>query len=122
MLDRMLRGLTLPFCLAALAAPVLAAPILAGPALADDEDGPKTPSMHQMAANPPVPRARKDFSQFRYRPAGDKVVEQSDANRLLFWTPEGTPDGYAERRGDAIFYYDRAGKVTRVDPADPATY
>ncbi|GBQ85359.1 hypothetical protein AA13595_1640 [Gluconacetobacter johannae DSM 13595] len=105
MQDKMLRWLMLCACLAAWATPALAD---------DDEEGSKTQSMHQLAAHPPIPSAHKDFSQFRYRPVGDKVVEQADANRLLFWTPQGTPDGYAERLGNAIVYYDRTGKAIRV--------
>ncbi|GBQ20600.1 hypothetical protein ACLRDC_06110 [Gluconacetobacter sacchari] len=104
MRDRALRILAVSLGLAAMSAP----------ALAQEDDGPKGPTMHQLAARPPVPSARKDFSQFLYRPAGDKVIEQSDADRLLFWTPQGTPDGYAERRGNAIFYYDRGGHAVRV--------
>lgn len=106
MRDKALRILAVSLTLGALSVPTLA--------LAQEEDGPKSPSMHQLATTPPVPSAHKDFSQFRYRPAGDKVVEQSDANRLLFWTQQGSPDGYAERRGNAIFYYDRTGKAVRV--------
>lgn len=106
MQDRTLRILAVSLCLAATGAPALA--------LAQEDDEAKAPSMHQLATRPPVPSAHKDFSQFHFRPAGDRVVEQSDANRLLFWTPQGTPDGYAERRGNAIFYYDRTGKPVRV--------
>ncbi|KXV63588.1 hypothetical protein AD949_07040 [Acetobacter orleanensis] len=88
------------------------------PAVADDDDGGeeshKAPDMHHLASKPPLPRAHKDFSKFRYRPAGDKVLEQADANRLLFWTPDGKPDGYAERRGSSIIYYDAQGKAIRV--------
>jgi hypothetical protein len=109
MQDKMLRGLTLSFCLVALAAPALAA---------DDEDAPKTPSMHQLAKNPSMPSMHGDFSQFHYRPAGDRIIEQTDANRLLFWTQDGKPDGYAERRGNAILYYDRTGKAVRVQEMD----
>lgn len=89
------------------------------PALADDDDDGgeechKGPDMHHLAAKPPLPRAHKDFSKFRYRPAGDKVQEQADANRLLFWTQDGKPDGYAERRGSSIIYYNAQGQATRV--------
>ena len=89
----------------------LSAPIIAAhPVMADDDDGGgdeeghKGPDMHKLAAKPPLPRAHKDFSKFRYVPQGDKVKEQADANRLFFWTPDGKPDGYAQRRGDNIIY------------------
>lgn len=62
----------------------------------------------------PVPPAHKDFSIFRFRPAGDKAVEQSDRNRLMFWTKDGRPDGYAQRRGGAIIYYNAQGNATKV--------
>lgn len=51
----------------------------------------------------------------RFIPKGDRVKEQPDVNRLLFWTPTGEPDGYAEKRGTAVLYYDRTGKAVRVD-------
>jgi len=81
-----------------------------------DDDGPKKPSMHSLATNSEVPKAFKDFSEFRYRPAGDRVVEQPEANRLMFWTKTGEPDGYAQQRGNSIFYYDRTGRAVRVQP------
>ncbi|GAL97960.1 hypothetical protein AD948_00280 [Acetobacter senegalensis] len=84
-----------------------------------DEEGHKGPDMHKLAAKPPLPRAHKDFSKFRYRPAGDKVQEQADANRLLFWTPDGKPDGYAQRRGSSIIYYNAQGQATRVQHLEP---
>jgi len=80
------------------------------------DDEPKTVTTHQLAQASSLPKAHKDFSRFLYRPAGDKVVEQADANRLLFRTRDGVPDGYAERRGNAVVYYDRAGHATRVQP------
>ncbi|MCX2562628.1 hypothetical protein [Acetobacter thailandicus] len=80
----------------------------------DEEDVHKAPSMHSLAAKPPLPRAHKDFSKFRYTPPGDKIVEQAAANRLLFWTKDGKPDGYAQRRGNSIIYYDAQGKAVRV--------
>ncbi|ACI50321.1 conserved hypothetical protein [Gluconacetobacter diazotrophicus PA1 5] len=110
MQDKVLRGLALSLCLVAMAAPALAD---------DEEEAHKTMSLHQLAKRPPIPTAHKDFSQYRYRPAGDKIVEQSDADRLMFWTQDGTPDGYAERRGNAILYYDRTGKAVRVQEMDP---
>ena len=72
-------------------------------------------SMHQLSKRPPLPRLHMDYSQYRYIPQGDKIKEQPDVNRLLFWTPTGEPDGYAEKRGTAILYYDRTGKAIRVD-------
>ncbi|WP_077808584.1 hypothetical protein [Neoasaia chiangmaiensis] len=85
-------------------------------AFAQDEGGEKKPSMHEMARISSLPKAHADFSRFLYRPAGDKVIEQPDANRLLFRNKQGEPDGYAERRGNAIVYFDRHGKVTQVQP------
>lgn len=55
---------------------------------------------------------------FKFRPRGDKVIEQPDANRILFKRPDGTPDGYAQRRGNAVIYYDRFGKVSHVQTLD----
>lgn len=97
--------------------------VLAHPAMAQeadgDEEGHKGPDMHKLAAKPPLPRAHKDFSKFRYVPEGDKVKEQADSNRLLFWTATGQPDGYAQRRGDSIIYYDAQGKAIRVQRLQP---
>lgn len=70
--------------------------------------------MHRLAEKPPLPRAHKDFSQYRFRPPGDKLQIQADSNRLLFWTPDGRPDGYAQRRGGSIIYYNAQGKAIRV--------
>ena len=70
--------------------------------------------MHRLAEKPPLPRAHKDFSQYRFCPPGDKLQEQADSNRLLFWTPDGRPDGYAQRRGGSIIYYNAQGKAIRV--------
>jgi hypothetical protein len=44
------------------------------------------------------------------------VIEQPDAFRLLFQTKDGQPDGYAERRGTSVFYYDRYGKLRQIQP------
>ncbi|GBQ98841.1 hypothetical protein JK203_08645 [Gluconobacter cerinus] len=99
----------------------LAVLALTGTAVAQDADGdgPKKPSMHELYHSSSLPRSHADFSRFKYRPPGDKVVEQPDAFRLLFRTRDGQPDGYAERRGDAVIYYDRYGKVTHVQPLAP---
>ena len=102
------------FC--ALGIGVVMTPMLA--AAQDDDDGKKKPDMHQLARSSALPKAEADFSMFKYRPAGDKVTEQPDANRILFKRPDGTPDGYAQRRGNAIIYYDRYGKVSHVQPLD----
>jgi hypothetical protein len=96
---------------------ILGATALPTMARADGDDGPKKPDMHELARISSLPKAHKDFSAFRYRPRGDKVIEQADANRLLFRTPDGQPDGYAERRGDAIVYFDRHGQVMQVQSA-----
>ncbi|GAN59919.1 hypothetical protein ACI01nite_01410 [Acetobacter cibinongensis] len=85
----------------------------------DDEEGHKGPDMHKLAKKPPLPRAHKDFSKFRYIPAGDKVVEEADKNRLFFWTKDGQPDGYAQRRGDSIIYYNAQGQAMRVQRLEP---
>lgn len=85
---------------------------------AQGDDEKKAPTLHELAHNANLPKAHADFSHFLYRPAGDKVVEQPDAERLLFRRPDGQPDGYAQRRGSAIIYYDRYGKVIRVQPID----
>ncbi|GBQ14891.1 hypothetical protein [Swaminathania salitolerans] len=92
---------------------------LSTPGLAQEEDEEKKkPDMHQLARSSALPKAEADFSMFRYRPPGDKVIEQADAHRLLFKRPDGTPDGYAQRRGNAVIYYDRNGKVSHVQPLD----
>lgn len=72
-------------------------------------------SLHELARHPPAPHLHMDYGQFRFIPPGDKIKEQPDVNRLLFWTQHGEPDGYAERHGGAIVYYDRTGKAVRVD-------
>ncbi|WP_035773675.1 hypothetical protein [Asaia astilbis] len=93
--------------------------IAPGVALAqDDDEGKKKPDMHQLAKSSALPKAEADFSMFKYRPRGDKVIEQPDANRILFKRPDGTPDGYAQRRGNAVIYYDRSGKVSHVQPLE----
>ncbi|WP_025885553.1 hypothetical protein [Asaia prunellae] len=84
----------------------------------DDDDSKKKPDMHQLARSSALPKAEADFSMFKFRPRGDKVIEQPDANRILFKRPDGTPDGYAQRRGNAVIYYDRFGKVSHVQSLD----
>ena len=84
----------------------------------DDDSGKKAPDMHQLARSSTLPKAEADFSMFKFRPRGDKVIEQPDANRILFKRPDGTPDGYAQRRGNAVIYYDRFGKVSHVQTLD----
>ncbi|MCE2579726.1 hypothetical protein NO263_14500 [Gluconacetobacter entanii] len=109
-------------CVAVGLLPVLLSSI---PAMAqedeDDAEFKRHQSMHQLSRHPPLPRLHMDYSQYRFIPPGDKVKEQPDVNRLLFWTQHGTPDGYAERHGGAIVYYDSTGKAIRVDnvPATP---
>ncbi|MDG6094236.1 hypothetical protein LOC54_03760 [Acetobacter sp. AN02] len=85
----------------------------------EGDDGPKKPDMHEMAAHPGFTKVHKDFSAYRYRPAGDIVKEQPDTDRLMFWTKEGQPDGYAQRRGDSIIYYNAAGNAIRVQRLQP---
>lgn len=123
------KGCFLVMGLVALSAPIFAThPVMAadedgggggGEGGDGDDEGHKGPDMHKLAAKPPLPRAHKDFSKFRYVPQGDKVKEQADANRLFFWTPDGKPDGYAQRRGDSIIYYDAQGKAIRVQRLQP---
>ena len=103
----------------------LALPLMAGvPAHADgdplnggdddDTDAHRASSMHNLAGKLPLPRAHKDFSKYRFVPPGDRVVEQADTNRLLFWTKGGQPDGYAQRRGSSGIYYNAQGQAGRV--------
>lgn len=100
---------------------VLALPPLVSVAWAEDapdkEADPDTPNpaaMRRLASKPPLPRAHKDFSKYRFCPPGDKIKEQPDSNRLLFWTQDGKPDGYAQRRGSSIIYYNAQGQAIRV--------
>lgn len=83
-----------------------------------DDDKGAAVDMHQLATRYNTVRVRKDYSYID-RPAGDKVVEQPDIDRLLFWTKEGQPDGYAQRRGDSVVYYDAAGRAVRVQHLRP---
>lgn len=104
----------------------LALPLVAGvPAHAegdgddDDSDAHRASSMHNLAGKLPLPRARKDFSKYHFTPPGDRVVEQPDTNRLLFWTKDGQPDGYAQRRGSSVIYYNAQGQAIRVQRLTP---
>ena len=80
----------------------------------DDSDAHRASSMHNLAGKLPLPRARKDFSKYHFTPPGDRVVEQPETNRLLFWTKDGQPDGYAQRRGSSVIYYNAQGQAVRV--------
>lgn len=104
----------------------LALPLVAGvPAHAegdgddDDSDAHRASSMHNLAGKLPLPRARKDFSKYHFTPPGDRVVKQPDTNRLLFWTKDGQPDGYAQRRGSSVIYYNAQGQAIRVQRLTP---
>ncbi|WP_087635999.1 hypothetical protein [Acetobacter ascendens] len=106
----------------AVALPVLNMPsAMAEEGLGDDDDAEthRPADMHKLATKPPLPRAHKDFSKYRYKPEGDKVQEQPDANRLLFWTQDGKPDGYAQRRGSSIIYYNAQGQAIRIQHLTP---
>lgn len=81
----------------------------------DDKSG---PDMHAMASRINATRVRKDYSYIS-RPAGDRIQEQPDLDRLLFWSKDGKPDGYAQRRGDSVIYYDSAGRASRVQHLAP---
>ncbi|WP_230975851.1 hypothetical protein [Acetobacter garciniae] len=98
---------------------VFALPVVSGNvAMADDDsdgEGVHTPSeMRRLAAKPPLPRAQRDFAKYKFRPPGDKVMEQPENNRLLFWTQDGKPDGYAQRRGSSVIYYNAQGQATQI--------
>ncbi|MBB3884020.1 hypothetical protein [Acetobacter oeni] len=84
-----------------------------------DGDEKSGPDMNAMASKFNATRVHKDFSYIRYRPAGDRVQVQPDLDRLLFWTKDGKPDGYAQRRGDSVIYYDSAGHASRVQHLEP---
>ncbi|WP_245539134.1 hypothetical protein [Saccharibacter floricola] len=90
-----------------------------GAAWAADDDQHKQPSMHQLYRSSSLPHAAADFSMFHFVPRGDKMVEEPEHGRLLFRTKGGEPDGFAERRGGAIVYYDRRGKAARVQRLTP---
>lgn len=66
-----------------------------------------------------LPRMHADYSMFHFVPRGDEVTVQPERNRLLFRKKSGQPDGYAERRGAAIVYYDASGKPIRIQRLTP---
>lgn len=74
----------------------------------------KKPNLNQLYRTSNLPRAHLDFSMFHFVPKGDKIIEQPDQARLIFQTPTGAPDGYGQRRGTSIFYYDASGKAIRI--------
>ncbi|MBA5726301.1 hypothetical protein [Bombella favorum] len=66
-----------------------------------------------------LPRVHADYSMFHFVPRGDEVTVQPERDRLLFRKKSGQPDGYAERRGAAIVYYDASGKPIRIQHLTP---
>lgn len=90
------------------------ATILSSAGAAWAEEGEHKLSMHQLYRSSSLPHASADFSMFHFVPRGDKMVEEPEHGRLLFRTKGGQPDGFAERRGGAVVYYDRMGKAIRV--------
>ncbi|CDG33541.1 MULTISPECIES: hypothetical protein [Acetobacteraceae] len=66
-----------------------------------------------------LPRVHADYSMFHFVPRGDEVTVQPERNRLLFRKKSGQPDGYGERRGAAIVYYDSSGKPVRIQRLTP---
>ncbi|NHN91379.1 hypothetical protein [Acetobacter sicerae] len=85
---------------------------------APDDEKPSAPDMHALASRFNATRVKKDYS-YIHRPPGDKVVEQPDIDRLMFWTKDGQPDGYAQRRGDSVIYYNPGGQAVRVQRLAP---
>lgn len=77
-------------------------------------DEAKKPSLNQLYHSSNLPRTHIDYSMFHFVPHGDKTIPQPDQSRLLFQKPTGAPDGYGERRGTTIFYYDASGKAVRI--------
>lgn len=88
------------------------------PCLADSAptfgDIKKKPSLDQLYRSSGIVHKYADFSMFHYVPKGDDVKEQPERSRLLFRKKGGLPDGYAERKGDVIFYYNAAGQLVRI--------
>ncbi|MCX5616939.1 hypothetical protein NQF87_08150 [Bombella sp. TMW 2.2559] len=80
------------------------------PARADDVD---TIVRKPMPASS-LPRMHADYSMFHFVPRGDEVTVQPEHDRLLFRKKSGQPDGYGERRGGAIVYYDASGRPVRI--------
>ncbi|MCX5620405.1 hypothetical protein [Bombella pollinis] len=66
-----------------------------------------------------LPRVHADYSMFHFVPRGDEVTIQPEHGRLIFRKKSGVPDGYAERRGAAIVYYDSTGKAVRIQRLTP---
>lgn len=93
---------------------LFAAPSLRAQEAPPEDEAPKVPSLHQQARESKLPRAHADFSLFHFIPKNDEVIQRADSKQLLFRRPDGTPDGYAQQRGTAIFYYDRFGNLTQV--------
>lgn len=93
---------------------LFAAPPLRAQEAPPEDEAPKVPSLHQQARESKLPRAHADFSLFHFIPNGDEVIQRADTKQLLFRRLDGTPDGYAQQRGTAIFYYDRFGNLTQV--------
>ncbi|GBQ22469.1 hypothetical protein AA0472_0781 [Acetobacter estunensis NRIC 0472] len=103
----------------ALLAGMMATPVLAQSLPGGGEDDKKSaPDMQALSKHFNAMRVRKDYSYIQ-RPVGDKVVEQPDIDRLMFWTKDGRPDGYAQRRGDSVIYYDAGGRAVRVQHLAP---
>lgn len=103
----------LPALISVLSGLIASTSSLAQDAPADDAT-PKVPSLHDQARDSKLPRAHADFSAFRFIPKGDEVIQRPDSKQLIFRRPDGTPDGYAQQRGTAIFYFDRFGNLTQV--------
>lgn len=86
------------------------------PAQADDESN---PVVRKPMPTSSLPRMHADYSTFHFVPRGDEVTVQPERDRLLFRKKSGQPDGYAERRGGAVVYYDAAGKPVRIQRLTP---
>ena len=91
--------------------------MLAGlaPAKADDLDS----VVRKPMPGSSLPRMHADYSMFHFVPRGDEVTVQPEHDRLLFRKKSGQPDGYAERRGAAVVYYDASGKPIRIQRLTP---
>ncbi|QDH13461.1 hypothetical protein E3E12_03755 [Formicincola oecophyllae] len=102
-------------------AAVMAMTALAPAAQADSlfADPSKGPTLNQLYKHSKLPHHYVDFSMFHYVPRGDRITVQPERDRLVFNKKTGEPDGYAERRGDAVIYYNPAGKAIRVQRLTP---
>ncbi len=89
---------------------VLFSGVAVAPAMADGLNDVVRSPMPRSA----LPHNHADYSMFHYVPRGDVMVPQPERGRLFFRTKDGRPDGYAEHRGGAVFYYDASGKAVRV--------